>query len=140
MGKKRNKKAIIITAAVMLTGILLVLAGFFGDLFLGLFKNKLDYRNITPEDLGKDITADILVYYDNIDLEDKTLQFLGNINSDDNAYILFDVSGLSESDKNLYYSVRGHSLTVQGRLRAVDEKEFDEVKESLYRLFDEFIE
>ena len=139
MGKKRNKKAIIITAAVMLTGILLVLAGFFGDLFLGLFKNKLDYRNITPEDLGKDITADILVYYDNIDLEDKTLQFLGNINSDDNAYILFDVSGLSESDKNLYYSVRGHSLTVQGRLRAVDEKEFDEVKESLYRLFDEFI-
>ena len=53
MEKKRNKKAIIITALVMLTGILLVLAGLFGGWFAGLFNKGFDYRNISKEDLGK---------------------------------------------------------------------------------------
>ena len=46
MKKKRNKKAIIFTAIVMFIGILLVLAGFFGGWFIGLFYKDLDYKNI----------------------------------------------------------------------------------------------
>ena len=51
--KKRNKKAMIITAIVMLIGVLLVLAGFFGGWFLSLFSKEFDYKNIQPEDLGR---------------------------------------------------------------------------------------
>ncbi|MBQ1294721.1 MAG: hypothetical protein IIY21_11820, partial [Clostridiales bacterium] len=91
MKKKRNKKAIIITAIVMFIGILLVLAGFFGGWFLGLFYKDLDYKNITPADMGKQIETDIQVYYDNIDVPDKTLQLLGGLNSDDYEFIILDL-------------------------------------------------
>ena len=66
--KKRNKKAIIITAIVMLTGILCVLAGFFGGWFLSLFSRDFDYKNIRPEDLGKTVRTDVVVIYDDIDI------------------------------------------------------------------------
>ena len=39
---KRNKKAIVITAIVMFIGVLLVLLGFFGNWFFGLFKKGFD--------------------------------------------------------------------------------------------------
>ncbi len=64
MGKKRNRKAIVITALIMLAGILLVLTGLFGGWFTGLFYKDFDYKNIKPEDLGKEIKTDIKVYYD----------------------------------------------------------------------------
>ena len=63
--KKRNKFAIAVTTIILLLGILLVLTGFFGDWFLGLFSKSFDARSIKPEDLGKSIKSDIFVYYDN---------------------------------------------------------------------------
>ena len=62
--RKRNKKAIIVSAIIMLIGILLVLAGFFGGWFISLFSKDFDYKNIQPDDLGKIVRTDIFVYYD----------------------------------------------------------------------------
>ena len=138
--KKRNKKAIIITAIVMLIGVLLVLAGFFGGWFLSLFSKEFDYKNIQPEDLGKTVRTDVFVYYDNIDIEDKALQLLGDVSSDDEfAFILVDLSALSEKEKDMYFSMTARHITIQGRLRAVDDAEYQETIESLYRLYDDFI-
>ena len=134
--KKRNKKAIIITAIVMFIGILLVLAGFFGGWFVGLFSEDFDYKNIKPEDLGKTITTDIQVYYEDIDLPDKTMQVLGNINSDDLAMVLFDISRLSENEKSTYYSSSLMYITITGRVRALDDAEFKEVDDSLFRFYE----
>ena len=98
--KKRNKKAIIITAIVMLTGILCVLAGFFGGWFLSLFSRDFNYKNIRPEDLGKTVRTDVVVIYDDIDIENKVLQALGDTSFDDDyAFILLDLSALSEKEK-----------------------------------------
>ena len=124
MKKKRNKKAIIITAIVMFIGILLVLAGFFGGWFVGLFYKDLDYKNITPADMGKQIETDIQVYYDNIDVPDKTLQLLGGLNSDDYKFIILDLSNLSEEDKETYYDSIIQHITIKGTLRAVDDEEY----------------
>ena len=99
---KRNKKAIVITAILMLIGVLLVLAGFFGNWFLGLFAKSFDYENIKPEDIGKSFDTDLYIYYVNLDLEDKPAQFVGDLN-DDGVFILVDLSNLSEADKELYY-------------------------------------
>ena len=62
MGKKRNKKVIVITAILMLAGVLLVLTGFFGGWFVGLFNKDFDFRNNKPEDIGQEIKTDIKVY------------------------------------------------------------------------------
>ena len=138
--KKRNKKAMIITAIVMLTGILFVLAGFFGGWFLSLFSKEFDYKNIQPEDLGKTVRTDVFVYYDDIDIEDKALQVLGDVSSDDDlAFILVDLSALSEKEKDMYFSMTARHITIQGRLRAVDDAEYQETIESLYRLYDDFL-
>ena len=50
---KRNKKAIVITAIVMFIGVLLVLLGFFGNWFFGLFKKGFDSQNIISADIGR---------------------------------------------------------------------------------------
>ena len=136
MKKKRNKKAIIFTAIVMFIGILLVLAGFFGGWFLGLFYKDLDYKNITPADMGKQIETDIQVYYDNIDVPDKTLQLLGGLNSDDYKFIILDLSFLSEEDKETYYDSIIQHITIKGTLRAVDDEEYQEVTGALFELYD----
>ena len=77
MGKKRNKKAIIITAIVMVLGVLLVLTGLFGGRIFAGSSKDFDYKNIKPEGLGKTVKTDVLVYYDGLDLENKDLQFFG---------------------------------------------------------------
>lgn len=136
MKKKRNKKAIIFTAIVMFIGILLVLAGFFGGWFLGLFYKDLDYKNITPADMDKQIETDIQVYYDNIDVPDKTLQLLGGLNSDDYKFIILDLSNLSEEDKETYYDSIIQHITIKGTLRAVDDEEYQEVTGALFELYD----
>ena len=139
--KKRNKKAIIITAIVMLTGILCVLAGFFGGWFLSLFSRDFDYKNILPEDLGKTVRTDVVVIYDDIDIENKVLQALGDTSFDDDyAFILLDLSALSEKEKAMYYSMSARYITIQGRLRAVDDAEYQETIESLYRRYDYILE
>ena len=135
MTKKRNKKAIIITAIVMFAGILLVLAGFFGGWFVGLFYEDFDFKTITPDDLGKNVETDIMVYYDDIDLEDKTLQLVGDM-SGDFKYILLDFSQAGDDTLQSYYSRNFQYITISGRLRAVDDAEYQEVAESLYRLYD----
>ena len=136
MKKKRNKKAIIITAIVMFIGILLVLAGFFGGWFIGLFYKDFDYKNITSNDMGKQIETDIQVYYDNIDVPDKTLQLLGGLNSDDYKFIILDLSNLSEEDKETYYDSIIQHITIKGTLRAVDDEEYQEVTGALFELYD----
>ena len=135
MKTKRNKKAIIITAIIMLVGILLVLAGFFGGWFVGLFYEDFDFKTITPDDLGKNVETDIMVYYDDIDLEDKTLQLVGDM-SGDCKYILLDFSQAGDDTLQSYYSRNFQYITISGRLRAVDDDEYQEVAESLYRLYD----
>ena len=138
--RKRNKKAIIITAIVMLVGILLVLVGFLGGWFISLFSKDFDYKNIKPDDLGKTIRTDVFVFYDDIDIENKTLQLLGDMNSDDDfAFILLDLSALSEEDREMYYSRTASYMTIQGKLRAVDDAEYQETIESLYRLYDDIL-
>lgn len=118
----------------MLIGVLLVLAGFFGGWFFSLFSKDFDYKNIQPDDLGKTIRTDVAVYYDDIDIEDKTLQALGDISFDDEyAFILLDLSALSEKEKEMYYSMSARYITIQGRLRAVDDAEYQEIIESLYK-------
>lgn len=135
MKNKRNKKAIIITAIIMLAGILMVLAGFFGGRFVGLFSEDLDYRNISDEDLGKLVETDIYVYYDDIDLENKTLQLVGDINGD-YKFILLDFSQVSDDVERSYYSKNYQNIAISGTLRAVDDAEYREVAESLFRLYD----
>ena len=137
--RKRNKKAIIVTAIIMLIGILLVLAGFFGGWFISLFSKDFDYKNIQPDDLDKSVRTDIFVYYDDIDIENKTLQFLGDMNSEDYMFILLDLSALSEEDKALYYSRTATYMTIQGTLRAVDDAEYQETIESRYMLYEDLL-
>ena len=132
--RKRNKKAIIITALVMLTGILLVLAGFFGGWFVGLFKKDFDCWNISKEDLGKSYKTDIKVDYDDLDIKNSALQNFGD--QERVAMILLDLSALSEKDRNLYYSKIGQHITIEGRLRALGDAEYNEVAESMYRQYD----
>ena len=135
MKTKRNKKAIIITAIIMLVGVLLVLAGFFGGWFVGLFYKDLDYQNISDEDLGKPVETDIFVYYDDIDLENKTLQLVGDMN-EEYKFILLDFSQVSDEVEKSYYSKNLQNITISGTLRAVDDAEYQEVAESLFRLYD----
>ena len=135
-GKKRNKKAIIITAIVMLLGILLVLTGIFGGSIVGLFVRDIDFKNINPEDLGKTIETDIAVNYDKIDLPNKTLQIVGNVYAGDYNLILLDLSALSEENQRIFYASAGQHITVSGTFRGVDDEEFEEVAQSLYRLYD----
>ncbi len=132
--RKRNKKAIIITALVMLTGILLVMAGFFGGWFVGLFKKDFDCWNISKEDLGKSYKTDIKVDYDDLDIKNSALQNFGD--QERVAMILLDLSALSEKDRNLYYSKIGQHITIEGRLRALGDAEYNEVAESMYRQYD----
>lgn len=132
--RKRNKKAIIITAVLMLIGVLLVLAGFFGGWFVGLFKKDFDCWNISKEDLGKSYKTDIKVDYDDLDIKNSALQNFGD--QERVAMILLDLSALSEKDRNLYYSKIGQHITIEGRLRALGDAEYNEVAESMYRQYD----
>ena len=118
----------------MLIGVLLVLAGFFGNWFLGLFAKSFDYENIKPKDIGKSFDTDLYIYYVNLDLEDKPAQFVGDLN-DDGVFILVDLSNLSEADKELYYSSFGRHVTINGTLKALNESEFKEVEESVYSFY-----
>ena len=93
MGKKRNKKAIIITAIVMFIGVLLVLLGIFGGRIFAGSSKDFDYKNIQPSDLGKTVKTDILVYYDSLELDNKDLQFFGeNMEDEDYVFLLLDFS------------------------------------------------
>ena len=132
--RKRNKRAIIITAVLMLIGVLLVLAGFFGGWFVGLFKKDFDCWNISKEDLGKSYKTDIKVDYDDLDIKNSALQNFGD--QERVAMILLDLSALSEKDRNLYYSKIGQHITIEGRLRALGDAEYNEVAESMYRQYD----
>ena len=132
--RKRNKKAIIITALLMLIGVLLVLAGFFGGWIVGLFKKDFDCWNISKEDLGKSYKTDIKVDYDDLDIKNSALQNFGD--QERVAMILLDLSALSEKDRNLYYSKIGQHITIEGRLRALGDAEYNEVAESMYRQYD----
>lgn len=133
--KKRNKKAIAVTAVVMFAGLLLILAGFFGNWFFGLFSKSFDCRNIKPEDLGKAVTTDVFVCYDNIDIKDRATQFVGNFNTGEGAFMFLDLTGLSKADRNTYYSSYGLHVTIQGTLRAMSDAEFKEMENSLYELY-----
>ena len=134
--KKRNKKAIIITAIVMLIGVLLILAGFLGNWFFGLFSKSFDSQNITSADIGRSIETDILVAYENIDLGDKTAQFVGNFNTGEGAFLLIDLSSLSEADKELYFSNYGQHITIKGTIKSVSDEELQEVFNKMYELYD----
>ena len=138
--KKRNKKAIVITAIVMFVGILLVLAGFFGNWFFGLFAKSFDARNIKPEDVGTTIQTDILIAYENVDLGDKAAQFIGNFNTGEGAYMLLDLSSLSADDRNLYFSHYAQHITIQGTIKAVSEEELQEVFDKMFELYDPIFE
>ena len=134
MGKKRNKKAIIITALVMLAGILLVLAGIFGGSIAGLFFKGFDPKNITSDVIGKNIRTDIMVDYDDLDLENKAVQNFGD--REEVYMITLDLSGLSESDRRLYYSKITQHITIDGTLRPMGDDEYNEVAESMFRHYD----
>ena len=138
--KTRNKKAIIITAIVMFIGLLLILAGFFGNWFFGLFSKSIDTTNIKPEDIGSSIETDIMVYYENIDMGDKAAQFVGNFNTGEGAFMLIDLSSLSEADRELYFSNYGQHITIQGNIKGVTDEEMQEVFEKMYELYDPIFE
>ena len=133
--KKRNKPAIALAAILMLLGILLILAGFYGNWFFGLFAKSFDPRNIKPEDLGKSVKTDIFVYYDNIDYKDKSTQFVGNINTGEGAFMFLNHTGLNKTDRNTYYSSYAQHITIYGTLRAMDDAEFKEMTGYVCDLF-----
>ena len=135
MGKKRNKKAIIITAILMLAGILLILAGAFGGRISGLFQKTFDFRNIGPEYIGKPVEMNILVKYDDVGLERKTLQELENADGT-HAMILLDFSAMGSGSEQLYYSKYYQHITIQGTLTALDEDGYREVAEAVYNAYD----
>lgn len=137
MGTKRNKKAIIITGVLMLLGLLLTLTGFFGDRILGLFQKDLDYKNLSAEDIGSDIRSDFFVYYEPISIKDKTLQVVGDMEGE-YGFILLDLSKLSAKDKELYFKKASQHITISGKIRGVDDAEFQTVLESLYKLYDHY--
>lgn len=124
----------------MFIGVLLILAGFFGNWFFGLFAKSFDVQNIKPEDVGSSIKTDIMVYYDNIDLGDKATQFVGNFNTGEGSFMLLDLSSLSEADKDLYFSHYAQHITIQGTLKAVSDDELQEVFDKLYELYDPIFE
>lgn len=137
--KKRNRKAIIITAAAMLTGILLILAGFFGGSVIALFNKGFDLMKITNEDLGKEISSDIEVEFDNLDLTDKATQMIGNPQGDygvDNKTITLDFSHAKEDDERLYFSSIKQHVTIQGTIRALEDTEYNEIAEEFYKRYD----
>ena len=141
MGKKRNKKAIIITAIVMFIGILLVLLGIFGGRIFAGSSKDFDYKNIQPSDLGKTVKTDILVYYDSLELDNKDLQFFGeNMEDEDYVFLLLDFSNLSAKEKKIYYAKFYQHITITGKLRAVDDAEYSEVCEALYKRYDYIFE
>ena len=137
MGKKRNRKAIVITALIMLAGILLVLTGLFGGWFTGLFYKDFDYKNIKPEDLGKEIKTDIKVYYDPLEIPGKALQMFGDFEGDA-AFILLDFAGVGEKGERLYFSKYYQHITIQGKLRALDDNEFKDLCNKLYEAYDPY--
>ena len=120
----------------MFIGILLVLAGFFGNWFFGLFAKSFDARNIKPEDVGTTIQTDILIAYENVDLGDKAAHFIGNFNTGEGAYMLLDLSSLSADDRNLYFSHYAQHITIQGTIKAVSEEELQEVFDKMFELYD----
>lgn len=120
----------------MLIGILSVLAGFFGGSFMGLFTEDLDY-NMTPDDIGKNINTDMLVYYEEFDVPDKALQYIGDL-SGDGAFIVLDFSGLSDKEERFYYSKYYQHVTIRGTLRALNEDEYNEVAQEQFRLYDHY--
>ena len=137
MAKKRNKKAIIITAVVMFIGVLLVLLGIFGGRIFASSSTDFDYKNIKPGDLGKTVKTDILVYYDSLELDNKDLQFFGeNMEDEDYVFLLLDFSNLSAKEKKIYYAKFYQHITITGKLRAVDDAEYSEVCEALYKRYD----
>lgn len=137
MKKNRNKKAIVITALLMFAGILLIAAGLYGGRITGLFKKNFDYRDLKPEDDGKTISTDIKVYYDKIDLKDKVMQLLGNMNGEDFRFAVLDLSALNAADKQVYFASATQSITIQARIRYLDEKALQEITESNYRYYEE---
>ena len=137
MEKKRNKKAIVITALLMFAGVLLIAAGLFGGRITGLFKKNFDHRTLKPEDDGTAVSTDMLVYFEILDLKDKVMQLSGSMNDEDSKFIVLDLSALSETDKQLYFSSAAQSITIQGKIRYLDEKALNEIVESNYRYFEE---
>ena len=137
--KKRNRKAIIITAAAMLTGILLVSAGFFGGSVVALFNKGFDLMKITNEDLGKEISSDIEVEFDNLDLTDKATQMIGNPQGDygvDNKTITLDFSHAKEDDERLYFSSIKQHVTIRGTIRELEDTEYNEIAEEFNKRYD----
>ena len=89
---------------------------------MGLFSKGFDYDNIQPEDLGKPVTADIRVFYNDIGMTNKSLQAVGDFD-DVYAFILLDFSPMGESGERLYYSKYYQNITIQGTLRAITDDE-----------------
>lgn len=137
MKKKRNKPAIIITAMLMFAGILLVITGLYGGRIMGLFKKNFDHRNLKPEDDGTYVNTDMLVYFEILDLKDKVMQLSGSLNDENSKFIVLDLSALSSTDKQQYFSKATQSITIRGRIRYLDEKALNEIAESNYRYFEE---
>lgn len=134
INKNRNKQGIIISAAAMILGILLILAGIFGGSVMGFFYKGFDPKNITPDIVGKNIRTDILVDFDNLDLENKALQNFGD--REEVFMIALDLSALSESDRHLYYAKITQHITIEGTLRPMDDAKYNEVAESMFRHYD----
>lgn len=125
----------------MFIGVLLVLLGIFGGRIFAGSSKDFDYKNIQPSDLGKTVKTDILVYYDSLELDNKDLQFFGeNMEDEDYVFLLLDFSNLSAKEKKIYYAKFYQHITITGKLRAVDDAEYSEVCEALYKRYDYIFE
>ena len=130
--KKRNKKAIIITAIVMIISVLLVLAGIFGGSVAALFTGTFNFDDIKPEDVGRNIKTDIHVLYEDFGVAGMTTL---NLHGNDNC-ILLDLSGLSDADKSLFYSKYYQHVTIHGTIRAATDDEIRAVKDYYAKQYD----
>ena len=122
---------------IMLVGILLVLTGLFGGWFTGLFYKDFDFKNIKSEDLGKEIKTDIKVYYEPMEIPGRALQMFGDFDGD-SAFILLDFAGVGEKGERLYFSKYYQHITIQGKLRALDDAEYKDLCDRLYEAYDPY--
>ena len=132
---KRNKKAIVITACIMLAGILLVVWGLCCNTIMGWFGKPFYPSQITSDDVGKKCTIQLSEETYGIQVDGFYLLCLADPGVSDEDYIgywcTFDVSSLSSDDLikfNTFIADNSFDLSVQGTIKEYSDADYIKAK------------